>query len=199
MEHTIESDPLRALRRDIEAQNVELSESEWEEVSSICQVISYEKKAEITARQKMTPSVLFVTNGVCADQITRPEGHSVIGRFFKPGDFCAETKLSTDEHTPEHNILATTYVEGVLIPMALWLTEYFDGGGIGLYARKKMFQAHNFDIDLMRVKTLNRTIETYEFLKTRQPCVIQVVAQIYIAQFLGITPEGLSRFLRTKP
>ena len=199
MEHRTKSNPLKALRRDIEAQDVELSQSEWKEFSSVCQVTSYEKKAEITARQTMNPSILFVTNGVCADQIMSPEGQSVIGRFFQPGDFCAGTKLSTDEHTPEHNILATTYVEGVLIPMALWLREYFDGGRLGLYARKKMFQAHNFDIDLMRVKTLNRTFETYEFLKTRQPCVIQLVAQIHIAQFLGISPEGLSRFLRTKP
>ena len=85
MEHRTKSNPLKALRRDIEAQDVELSQSEWEEFSSVCQVTSYEKKAEITARQTLNPSILFVTNGVCADQIMTPEGQSVIGRFFQQG------------------------------------------------------------------------------------------------------------------
>ena len=61
-----------------------------------------------------------------------------------------------------------------------------------------MFQAHNFDIDVMRVKTINRTQASYDFLKKRQPDVLKLLSQRVIAQFLGITPEGLSRFLKTR-
>ena len=89
-----------------------------------------------------------------------------------------------------------TPVEGLLIPIKRWRDEYLRGGAIGEYMRIKIFQTLLFDADVIRVKSLNRTYESYTFLQERQPSVLQSIAQKDVAQFIGITPEGLSRFLK---
>ena len=53
-----------------------------------------------------------------------------------------------------------------------------------------------FEIDILNVKTVNRTEVSYNFLRERHPTVLELVPQTLIAQFCGITPEGFSRFLR---
>ncbi|MEO0397790.1 MAG: hypothetical protein AAF224_00015 [Pseudomonadota bacterium] len=195
---TKDENPMRALLRDIEMADVRPSQSEWEDFSAICTTASYGKNTEIDDQQVAKPSVLYITSGICADRIVTRDGQVIIGRFFQPGDFCAATKLSTDEHTAEHTMLAATQVKGVLVPMDRWIREFFDGCTIGKFARIKMFEAHNFDIDVMRVKTINRTHASYDFLMERQSDVLKLLPQRVIAQFLGITPEGFSRFLKVR-
>ncbi|MEO1530273.1 MAG: cyclic nucleotide-binding domain-containing protein [Planctomycetota bacterium] len=178
---------------------VDLAASEWDEFASVCTETSYRKR-EVIFRDGVEPDyLLFITNGVCAGQASQPDGQTVVARFFEPGDFCAKISFTRRGSTNANTIIAVTPAEGVLIPMDRWRREHLEGMGVGRYARQKMMRAHYFDIDIIQVKTLNRTVESYEFLREHQPNVLQAVPQNVIAQFLGITPEGLSRFLRTNP
>ncbi|MEO0449669.1 MAG: hypothetical protein AAFZ74_05085, partial [Pseudomonadota bacterium] len=77
------------------------------------------------------------------------------------------------------------------------MSEYEKGHEIGHYVRLKMMKTHLFDIELLKVKTMNRTQNSFGFLKEQQPNTLTNVPHRFIAQFLGITAEGFSRFLRS--
>ncbi|MEM7662761.1 MAG: cyclic nucleotide-binding domain-containing protein [Pseudomonadota bacterium] len=191
--------PLSLLRDDVVSLGVDLTGSEWEEFASVCIETSYEKRETIFQDGVGPEYLLFIADGVCAGQATQPDGQTVVARFFEPRDFCAKIRFTRRGYTSTNTIVATTPVEGVLIPMDRWREEHLEGERIGKYARQKMMMAHHFDIDIIQVKTLNRTVESYEFLREHQPGVLRSVPQRVIAQFLGITPEGLSRFLKANP
>ena len=94
-------------------------------------------------------------------------------------------------------LLAMTGVEGIVIPIDLWMTEFVNGKEIGKYARLKMMKMHLFDIELPKVKTMNRTQNSFAFLEEQQSQALANLPHKFIAQFLGITAEGFSRFLKS--
>jgi len=188
--------PLSALSRDIKDEGILVPPAEWEHFALNCSPANYKKKEIIFDTDVVSDKMLFVTNGVSASQYAHPNGQMIIDRFFEFGDFCTTVRSAWRTEPSEDQIIALTPVQGVLIPMTRWRNEYLRGGAIGEYIRIKIFQTLLFDADVIRVKSLNRTHESYAFLKERQPGVLQGVAQKDIAQFLGITPEGLSRFLK---
>ena len=188
--------PMRTLSQDIEAEGIDVPPREWEEFAEECTPTTYAKKDTIFDRDVISDHMLFITKGVSACQFAYPNGQLIIDRFFETGDFCTTVRSAWRTEPSEDQIFAVTPVQGVLIPMKRWREEYLRGGVIGEYIRIKIFQTLLFDADVIRVKSLNRTNESYTFLQERQPGVLQSVAQKDVAQFLGITPEGLSRFLK---
>lgn len=197
MKQSGEASPFDVLREDIAVHGKRLSESEWEQLAEQCRAVSIDKRKEVFTSQSRQESMLFVTRGVCAAQLAMPDGQIVISRFFEARDLCAVVEFAHMGESTENTILAITQVEGVIIPKKLWKFEQFEGQVLGSYTRQKMYRQHLFEIDIMHVKTVNRTDVSYEFLKDRHPAVLEVAPQTVIAQFCGITPEGFSRFLKS--
>ncbi|MEM8936791.1 MAG: hypothetical protein AAGC77_10330 [Pseudomonadota bacterium] len=188
--------PLGVLSKDMEAEGISVPDVEWQIFADECTSTKYAKKDTVFETDAIADHMLFVTNGISASQFAHPNGQLTIERFFEAGDFCTAVRSAWRTEPSDDQILAVTPLEGVLIPMKRWRDEYLRGGAIGEYIRIKIFQTLLFDADVIRVKSLNRTRESYTFLQKRQPGVLRSVAQKDVAQFLGITPEGLSRFLR---
>ena len=205
MKGDLKLSPLHALSQDIASLNIDLANNEWDEFSKICIEKRYSKNeiliegdTQNNAGPLVAEYLIFITQGVAAAQIETRNGQRIVLRFFEAGDFSTPIRSGTRGEPDESSIIAITPVEGVLIPLAKWRREQVEGLGIGRYAREKMFRAHMLDLDILRVKSLNRTSESYGFLEDHQPNVLKAVPQKIIAQFLGITPEGLSRFLKTR-
>lgn len=196
MKQPTRASPFSILREDISASGTELSDADWDGLAGQCREVNIEKRKEVFTNQTKREGLLFVTRGVCAAQFSLPDGQVVISRFFEARDMCAVVEFTHMDEPTENSIVAVTPVEGVMIPKKLWQLEQFEGQLLGPYARKKMYRQHLFEIDIMHVKTVNRTDVSYEFLKERHPGVLQVAPQTVIAQFCGITPEGFSRFFR---
>ncbi len=188
--------PICVLSQDIEAEGINVPNTEWERFADECIQTRYAKKDTIFDTDAISNHMLFVTKGVSACQFAHPNGQLIIERFFTIGDFCTTIRSAWRTESSDEQILAVTPVEGLLIPIKRWRDEYLRGGAIGEYMRIKIFQTLLFDADVIRVKSLNRTYESYTFLQERQPSVLQSIAQKDVAQFIGITPEGLSRFLK---
>lgn len=55
-----------------------------------------------------------------------------------------------------------------------------------------------FDKDILYAKTSNDTEVQYRFLESHHTEVVQRAAQKDIARFIGMTPQGLNRFLRNR-
>ncbi|MEO1088851.1 MAG: hypothetical protein AAFY88_31875, partial [Acidobacteriota bacterium] len=119
-------------------------------------------------------------------------------RFFEPGHFCTTITSAWNQLPIGDAIDAVTAVRGLLIPFDGWRRHYGRPGPLGDYFRQKLIETMLFDKEVILAKTFNRTESAYAFLETHQPDVIRKVPQRIIAQFLGMTPEGLSRFLRVR-
>ncbi|MEO0472984.1 MAG: Crp/Fnr family transcriptional regulator, partial [Bacteroidota bacterium] len=69
---------------------------------------------------------------------------------------------------------------------------------IGVFLRKKilehLIEAKNF----ISMKTSTSTEAQYGFLESAYPEIIKHTPSKYIAAFIGITPEALSRFLKQR-
>ncbi|MEM9670071.1 MAG: hypothetical protein AAF950_14205 [Pseudomonadota bacterium] len=149
-------------------------------------------------------NILYITSGITAAEITGNDGQRVIPRFHEAGDISAPlpklTPITTEGGSiigDESEIIAITPVQGVLIPLENWHREYLEGNAFGQFVRQKMFQGYLLNAAISHARSLNRTAETYNFLKTYQPNILKNVPQKTVAQFIGITPEGLSRFLKS--
>jgi len=188
--------PLEVLRRDVSAHGIEFPEADWQALSEQWCEVTIDKRREVFANGARHEGLLFVTHGICAAQFALPDGHIVISRFFEAQDLCAVVEFTHMGLPIENSIVAVTPVEGVMIPKEFWKSEHLDGHIFGPYARRKMYKQHLFEIDILNVKTVNRTEVSYNFLRERHPTVLELVPQTMIAQFCGITPEGFSRFLR---
>ena len=199
MQETGLSSPMHVLRDDMARLGTELSDLQWQEFSSNCREVSIDQRDLVFEGEAKRDTLLFITKGIGASQFVLPDGQVVISRFFEAGDLCAVVQFTHMGELTENAIVAVTAVEGIMIPLEIWKFEQFEGGVIGKYARQKMYHQHLSEIDIMHVKTVNRTDVSYEFLKERHPSVLDAAPQTVIAQFCGITPEGLSRFLRNYP
>jgi hypothetical protein len=74
--------------------------------------------------------------------------------------------------------------------------EFISGGPLATYWREKVLETFLFDKDIMCAKTLRNVESRYRFLIDRHQDVVSKVPDKYIARFLGISPQGLSRFLK---
>ena len=112
--------PLSSLREEEATLGVDKAGSQWEEFASVCIEASYEKRETIFQDGVGPEYLLFITDGVCAGQATQPDGQTVVASFFEPRDFCAKIRFTRRGYTSTNTIVATTPVEGVLIPMDRW-------------------------------------------------------------------------------
>lgn len=201
--------PLSILQKDIHEADISLSVSELRACLGDFKEGVYRPK-EIISRRRVdgdfpisSEYMLYLTSGITAAEITGHEGQRVIPRFHEPGDISAplpklmpKVSQCASMIGDDSTIVAITPVKGVLIPLKNWHHEYLDGRAFGKFVRYKMFQGYQFNAAVSHIKSLNRTAESYNFLRTYQPNILKSVPQKIIARFLGITPEGLSRFLK---
>ncbi|MEM8633722.1 MAG: hypothetical protein AAGF33_01985 [Pseudomonadota bacterium] len=202
--------PFSSLQKDIEDAGISLSTSKLKTCLGNYSERAFDPK-EIVSRRRIegdfpisSEYILYLTSGVTAAEITGSNGQRVIPRFHEAGDISAPLpKLTSrvDESETmigeENAIIAITPAEGVLIPLENWHREFLEGNVFGTFVRHKMFQGYRFTSAVSHIKSLNRTADSYDFLRTYQPNVLKSVPQKIIAQFIGITPEALSRFLKS--
>ncbi|MEM9783975.1 MAG: hypothetical protein AAF899_16070 [Pseudomonadota bacterium] len=152
----------------------------------------------VFAQARIVRQWLFLTDGIAASQQTRPDGTVTIARFFEADQICANLTSTWHQAEDADDLIAITDVVGVLLPDSLLRGEYLGGGAFGAYLRLKIMETLLFDKELLCAKTSIQTAHRYRFLEDRHRAVIGQAPQKAIARFLGITPQGLSRFLRQR-
>lgn len=190
--------PLEVLEGELEACGIDIGSDEWRGLKAECSEARFRRRADIFPISVVPRHVLFMTQGIAAATYLGDDGNLFVYRFFERGQFCTTiTSVWRNEPTCDA-IYAVTASQGVLIPFDSWRRHYARSGPLGSYFREKLVEAMLFDKEVILTKTFNRTESAYSFLETHQPEVIRQAPQNVIAQFLGVTPEGLSRFLRNR-
>lgn len=184
------------LASDMRRFGIALTTDEWDTIRKRFSSVRVPKGETIQNQARIAESWIFLTEGIAASEQTWSDGTTTIARFFEPGHICANFTSVITQDIASDDLVAMTDVVGIAIPDSLFRREYLKGGRFGEYLRLKMIDAHLFAKELVCAKTSGRTEARYQFLLRYHTAVLGNVQQKDIARFLGITPQGLSRFMR---
>jgi len=158
----------------------------------------YSKKSIIFSQTDLCDEVLFICDGIIASEYNLEDGKNVISRFFIENNLCTNLISTMTKTNSLDSIVAITDVSAISIPLKIFYQYYLDDGGIGKYFRIKLLDNLLEAKSLISIKTVSKTEEKYEFLEKKYPIALQFIPAKDIASFMGITPEGLSRFLKKR-
>lgn len=147
---------------------------------------------------KIADRIAFLGDGLAASRQTWSDGRVTITRFFETGDFCTNVSSAWTGELACDDLIAITDLRGMCLPLSFFESEYLEGGTFGTYLRYRMLEAHLFAKELASAKTANDTEIVYQFLDTHHASVLDRAPKKDIAGFLGVTPQGFSRFLRRR-
>lgn len=189
------TNPAIAIFRDhIMSYGHHFSRSEWQTLCQPLVPISTARGAILLDSVSVTQHLFFVSDGVAASIQTTEDGDQQIARFFERGQFCSNLTSAWHQRISSDALIAMSDFSGVRIPFSTFRDGFMSEGPLSQYWREIVFETLLFDKDLICSKTI-RDVETrYRFLVERYDHVAQTVPDKYIARFLGITPQGLSRF-----
>lgn len=174
-------------------QQLPVSEEEEKLIAPYFTKRTFKRKELLLAADTVANYLYFVTKGVLHMYYISESGSSHSCHFFVPGDF------ATDLESFSKKVKATNYIE------ALTATECYQiscANGLELMERSPVFNAFVLKkMELIAMDNISRTKDLlslkpedrYEKLQRMRPDIIQTVPQKYIARFLGISPESLSR------
>ncbi|MEO1397708.1 MAG: cyclic nucleotide-binding domain-containing protein [Pseudomonadota bacterium] len=191
-------DGLASLEDDIRRQGVTLDLQQWDQIRQRCKCIRVPAGDKIQSQARVADSWIYLSEGIAASQQTWLDGATSIARFFEAGDICANVTSVWTRDIASDDLIAITDVVGLALPDRTFRREYLEGDFFGLYLRHKLMNAHLFAKELVCAKTSGQTETRYRFLEEYHRNVIGSVPKKDIARFLGVTPQGLSRFLRRR-
>ncbi|RKR11338.1 CRP-like cAMP-binding protein [Flavobacterium sp. 90] len=169
-----------------------LSDEEWDAFSSKLIREEFPKKAAILKKDHLENYLSFVEKGLVRYYIAREESDLTFAFVFD-GEF-ASGYDSFITRLPAH------YTIEALADTVLWRISYNDlqdiyaetkiGNTIGRLASESLFLKKT----KRELSLLNDSAEQrYRNLFTEQPQLIQKIPQKYLASYIGITPQALSR------
>lgn len=170
---------------------------EWKEISSQFSIHTALKREIIFRQTDICDRVIFILEGIAASEYNKEE-RFIISRFFQSGNLCSNMVSAVTKTFASDNVIAITNMKYVAMPFDYFMKLYLYSDNIGIFFRKKilehLIEAKNF----ISIKTSSVTEVQYSFLEENYPEVIAKVPSKYIAAFIGITPEALSRFLKKR-
>ncbi|MEM6265248.1 MAG: cyclic nucleotide-binding domain-containing protein [Bacteroidota bacterium] len=185
------------IKQEINSYGVAVSEEELHHLSSLIELKTAKKKDIIFRQTEPCNHVIYLIDGITASIYTY-KNKEVITRFFQKGNFSTNIVSAVSQRVASDYLIAITNIEYLLIPFDLFLDLYLHSHTIGLFIRKKIIENSIENKKFTTIKTITETNIKYQFLTEHYPQVIRETPAKYIAKFLGLTPEGYSRFLSNK-
>ncbi|WP_299218650.1 cyclic nucleotide-binding domain-containing protein [uncultured Aquimarina sp.] len=171
-------------------------EEEWSTFKLGLKSVSYKKGDVIFPRSKVCTEMLYITEGIVVTEYFN-KNEQTITRFFRPKNLCSNISSFLTNEVVNDLVSAVTDVKGVMIPQSLFNESYLYSNGIGLYFRKRLME--NLLEDKMFISIKAMGIDTkLDFLYSKYPEIIKQVSWRKIANFLGVTPEWLSKTLKKR-
>ena len=179
----------------VRARGHELSGAEWEETHRIFKPVTLKRGAVLLDSAVVADDLFFVCDGVAASVQTSCDGDTQIARFFERGQLCSNVTSAWQRTVSEDELIAMTDLSALRVPISAFRSAYLHGGPLGEFWREMVFETLLFDKDVLCTKTLRDVGTRYRFLEERYDGVVGRVPDRHLARFLGITPQGLSRYL----
>lgn len=174
---------------------IELKESEWDFIAAQFRKRVFDKKEIITRQGDMENYLSFIESGTVRFYIPDAESELTFNFSFDKEFTCAYDSFLTQ--TPSE------YELQALTETTVWQISYDDlqnvyaqtqvGNYLGRFASEKLFLAKSRrELSLLKYNAKERYLRLF----SEQPDILKLVPLKYIASYIGITPQGLSRIRR---
>ncbi|OIK46810.1 hypothetical protein BEI02_13385 [Elizabethkingia sp. HvH-WGS333] len=170
-------------------------DKEWRGLLENAEGRTYKKNEVILKQHLRFTDVLFVVEGILASEFTMRD-KTVIGRFFTPGNLCANFDSLLNQTVSQYQVVSMTSCRVIAISAAQFMEYYYNGSSVGKVLRKIVLEIITEDIWMTNIKLMYQKPEMIAFMQQHYPEVVRDVPYKYVALFLGITPEAYSRILK---
>lgn len=188
---------MEKLKLEIEKYLQEGIDSEWKVFSSQLSVHTASKREIIFRQTDICDRVIYILEGIAASEYNE-QGKFIISRFFQPSNLCSNMISAVSKTFASDNVIAITNMKYVAIPFDYFMNLYLYSDKIGVFLREKILEHLIEAKHIISAKTSSVTEMQYRFLEENYPEIIAKTPSKYIAAFIGITPEALSRFLKQR-
>jgi CRP-like cAMP-binding protein len=168
-----------------------LSDSDWKEISQCFEQRILEKEEVLLAEGKICRHLYFIKSGLLRFYINK-DGNDIT-KFFTDAPYCFTSQVSfTAEKPATENIQAieksviwqTTLKEAnELLELKSWNT----------FVRKLIQEVQYYTEQILQEIQTETAEHRYEKMMQTNPTLLQRVPLKYLASFLGIAPQSLSR------
>ena len=174
---------------------VKLKASEWDFIASHFSRKVYRKNQIITRQGETEQYLSFVETGIIRFYISCDENELTFSFSFDKEFTCAYDSFLTQ--TPSE------YQLQALTETVVWQISYSDlqevytrtkvGNYLGRFASEKLFLAKSKrELALLKYNATERYLNLF----TEQPEILKFIPLKYVASYIGVTPQGLSRIRR---
>ena len=188
---------MQELRAALSNYDLSIAEEEWTILSSFIKKRRAKKKTIIFRQTEICDTVIYLTAGITAS-IYAYNDKEIITRFFQKGNFSSNIISAESSSLASDTLIAITDIEYYSIPFKQFIDLYLYSNTFGLFIRKKLIENSIENKSFTTIKTIKETEIKYQFLVEHYPQIIKETPSKYIAKFLGLTPEGFSRFLSNR-
>ncbi|MEM8764534.1 MAG: Crp/Fnr family transcriptional regulator [Bacteroidota bacterium] len=171
---------------------ISLDDEMFQDFSKLFRTIRL-KKGEFWIKDGRRANYIGFVNSGILRQYVQQEGEEFIQNFYLTGDFMGLLARLTAERNKTLRIQAIEVCELLVMPYER--LKCLIGFSKNLEQFSTHWQAQRYsELDQMYFRLLAHTPEQrYKWLLSHKPEIINQVPQYYIAQYLGIKPETLSR------
>lgn len=174
---------------------VKLKDSEWEFIAAHFDRKIFDKNEIITKLGETENYLSFIESGIVRFYIPNDENELTFNFSFDKEFTCAYDSFLTQ--TP------SVYVLQALTETVVWQISYNDlqkvyaqtkvGNYLGRFASEKLFLAKSKrELSLLKYNAKERYLRLF----SEQPDILKFIPMKYIASYIGITPQALSRIRR---
>ncbi|MNK01812.1 Cyclic nucleotide-binding domain protein [compost metagenome] len=178
-------------------QAISIADKDLELMLSLFKPLDLEKEAYLLRIGKVCKQVAFVKSGIVRFYYPTEKGEDTTCYFALPNEFITSFSSLTTGDPSIENIQAITPAELLVIEKEDLEMLYRQIPAVQEFGRKA---AENLAINMEKRISLflnNSAEERYRFLLKNNPLLVQSVPLQYLAAYIGITPQHMSR-LRKK-
>ncbi len=182
--------------RNFMEQFISLKPNEWVTIQSHFKPMTLAKGDYFLREGQINRRIGWITAGVCRYAYITPNGDEHTKYFVKEGQFVSSTNSFTNQESSQESIQAMTDVKLYSISRESYLQLFNDLPNWGQLIQKITEYSYAKKVRDISPMVVQDAKTRYEQFLQNQPDVLQRVPLGYIANYLGMTQQSLSRLRR---
>ncbi|TNE55763.1 MAG: Crp/Fnr family transcriptional regulator [Bacteroidetes bacterium] len=184
------------LRRTLDKYHV-LTDEEFSDFLKVCEYKSFSKKECLLEAGNYNYGIYFVISGTVG-LFELIDGKEMYQNFFLPGEFANELKSLTTQSHSTKNLIALDATESYHLDRQQLLNLYEQSASYEKLGRKLLEHLLAGQNELSHVLQSLKPEERYRYLEEYRPKLLNAIPLTYLASYLGLARETLSRIRAKK-
>ncbi|GAA3521555.1 Crp/Fnr family transcriptional regulator [Aquimarina addita] len=185
-----------SLRKTLDKFNI-LNDSEFSDFLKVCEYKEFSKKEYLLLSGNYNHGVYFVISGTIG-LFELINGKELYQNFFLESEFANELKSLTTQTPSTKNLIALTKTTSFYLSRTKLLELYDKSIEFERLGRKLLEHILNSQNEISYVLQSLKPEERYKYLENKKPRLLKSIPLTYLASYLGLARETLSRIRAKK-